>query len=153
MTEIESLSPEDTYEIGYKIGKELKSGDIICLNGDLGAGKTTITKAIAEALGIDDNITSPSFTIVNEYYGDIDFYHFDVYRIDDIEEMYDIGYEEYFYSDGICVIEWANMIEEILPKERLVIDIYNTPYSTIRKIEIEAFGDRYEELLKEAGLQ
>ncbi len=152
MIEIESYSPEDTYELGYRIGKRLKEGDIICLNGDLGAGKTTITKAIAEALDIHDTITSPSFTIVNEYYGDVDLYHFDVYRIDDLEEMYDLGYEEYFYSDGICVIEWSNMIEELLPDKRLVITLKNTEDMDKRKIEIEAFGDRYEELLREAGI-
>lgn len=153
MLEIDSQSPEETHEVGFKIGKRLKPGDIVCLNGDLGAGKTTITKAIAEALGIEENITSPSFTIVNEYYGDVNLYHFDVYRIDDIEEMYDIGYEEYFYSDGICVIEWANMIEDILPKERLELNLYNTSDSDSRKIEIEAFGERYEELIREAGLE
>ncbi len=153
MLEIDSQSPEETHDIGFKIGKKLKPGDIICLNGDLGAGKTTITKAIAEALGIEENITSPSFTIVNEYYGDVNLYHFDVYRIDDIEEMYDIGYEEYFYSDGICVIEWSNMIEDILPKERLELNLYNTSDSDSRKIEIKAFGDRYEELIREAGLE
>lgn len=152
MVEIESHSIEETRSIGHKVGKRLRPGDMICLNGDLGAGKTTLTKAIAEALGIDDTITSPSFTIVNEYYGDVNLYHFDVYRIDDIEEMYDLGYEEYFYSDGICVIEWSDMIEEILPKERLVITLLNTGTDDSRLIKIEAYGERYEELVREAGL-
>lgn len=150
--EIDSHSPEETFNLGFKIGKRLKKGDIICLNGDLGSGKTTITKAIAKALGIEDNITSPSFTIVNEYYGDVELYHFDVYRIDDIEEMYDLGYEEYFFSEGICIIEWSNMIEEILPKERLVITLENKEHSDNRKINIQAFGKRYKELLEEVGL-
>ncbi|MDO5708158.1 MAG: tRNA (adenosine(37)-N6)-threonylcarbamoyltransferase complex ATPase subunit type 1 TsaE [Andreesenia angusta] len=152
MIEIESHSPEDTYELGIKLGENLKPGDIICLNGDLGAGKTTMTKGIAKGLKIDDNITSPSFTIVNEYYGDTDFYHFDAYRIDDIEEMYDLGYEEYFFSDGISIIEWSNMIEEILPKERLVLNIKYSKEEDKRIIEIEAYGHRYEELLKEVGI-
>ena len=104
-----------TKEIGYKLGNLLTPGSVICLIGDLGAGKTTMTQSLAKALEVDDYITSPTFTIVNEYEGKMPLYHFDVYRIGDIEEMDEIGYEDYVYGEGVCLIEWANLIEEILP--------------------------------------
>lgn len=106
------------------MGNEAKKGQIYCLIGDLGVGKTVFTKGFAEGLGIDEHITSPTFTIVNEYYTDkLKFNHFDVYRIDDPDEMYEIGYEEYFYSDSVCLIEWANVIEELIPEEAIWINI------------------------------
>ncbi|KRQ87703.1 tRNA threonylcarbamoyladenosine biosynthesis protein TsaE [Caloramator mitchellensis] len=114
-------SPEETMDIGFKIGKTLARGDIINLNGDLGAGKTHLVKGIARGLNIYDDITSPTFTIVNEYMGDIPLYHFDVYRIDDLFELYEIGFEEYIYGNGVSIIEWGNSIKDILPKD--VIDI------------------------------
>ena len=104
---------EQTKEIGYKLGKLLTPGSVICLIGDLGAGKTTMTQSLARAIGVDDYITSPTFTILNEYEGNMPLYHFDVYRIGSSEEMYDIGYDEYINSDGVCIIEWANLIEDI----------------------------------------
>ena len=107
---------EQTKEIGYRLGKLLTPGSVICLIGDLGAGKTTMTQSLAKAIGVDDYITSPTFTIVNEYEGNMPLYHFDVYRIGSSEEMYDIGYDEYINSDGVCIIEWANLIEDILPR-------------------------------------
>ena len=110
-----------TRELGYKLGKLLKPGSVICLVGDLGAGKTTMTQSLAQALEVDDYITSPTFTIVNEYEGKIPLYHFDVYRIGSSEEMYDIGYDEYINGEGVCIIEWANLIEDILPDEYLHI--------------------------------
>ena len=110
---------EQTKEIGYRLGKLLTPGSVICLIGDLGAGKTTMTQSLAKAIGVDDYITSPTFTIVNEYEGNMPLYHFDVYRIGSSEEMYDIGYDEYINSDGVCIIEWANLIEDILPNEYL----------------------------------
>ena len=120
----EVFSAEETEKIGFDTGKNAKKGDIYCLSGDLGVGKTVFTKGFAKGLGIDEHITSPTFTIVNEYEngGDM-FYHFDVYRINDIEEMYDIGYEEYFYGEGICLIEWAEMIEELIPENAVWIEI------------------------------
>lgn len=113
---IESFSPEDTLELGRKMGKEAQPGDIYTLIGDLGVGKTVFTQGIADGLEIDESICSPTFTIVQVYEeGRMPFYHFDVYRIGDIEEMDEIGYEDYFYGEGLCMIEWANLIEEILP--------------------------------------
>lgn len=120
-------SPEETALLGYKLGKKLDKGDVICLTGDLGAGKTAFTAGIAKALGIDEYITSPTFAIVHEYYGDKPLYHFDVYRIGDSEKMYDTGYEEYINGDGVVVIEWANLIEDILPLQYLQVDIRQDP--------------------------
>lgn len=112
----ESNSPEETYEIAFKMGQEIKKGEIICLYGDLGVGKTIFAKGFAKGLGVDDVVTSPTFTLVQEYHGTrMPLYHFDVYRIGDIEEMFEIGYEEYFYGDGVCLVEWADFIKELLP--------------------------------------
>nr|WP_143290239.1 tRNA (adenosine(37)-N6)-threonylcarbamoyltransferase complex ATPase subunit type 1 TsaE [Caloramator proteoclasticus] len=126
----------ETFELGYKIGAKLKKGDVISLNGDLGAGKTHLTKGIAAGLGVDDYITSPTFTIVNEYMGRLPFYHFDVYRIDDIYEMYEIGFDEYLYGDGVCVVEWGDMVEELLPKDKIYIYIKKLDDS-IREVQIK----------------
>ena len=113
---IESFSPEETLELGRKMGREAQPGDVYTLIGDLGVGKTVFTQGIAEGLEIEESICSPTFTIVQVYEeGRMPFYHFDVYRIGDIEEMDEIGYEDYFYGEGLCMIEWANLIEEILP--------------------------------------
>ncbi len=121
---IESFSPEDTLELGCAMGREAKPGDVYTLIGDLGVGKTVFTQGIADGLEIDESICSPTFTIVQVYEeGRMPFYHFDVYRIGDIEEMDEIGYEDYFYGEGLCMIEWANLIEEILPPKRKEITI------------------------------
>ena len=121
---IESYSAKETRELGKKLGQQAKPGDVCTLVGDLGVGKTVLTQGIAEGLGITEPINSPTFTIVQVYEeGRLPFYHFDVYRIGDIEEMDEIGYEDYFYGDGLTMIEWANLIEEILPKKRKEITI------------------------------
>ena len=113
---IESYSPEETSALGRELGANAKPGEVYTLIGDLGVGKTALTQGIADGLGITEPICSPTFTIVQVYEeGRLPFYHFDVYRIGDIEEMDEIGYEDYFYGDGLCMIEWANLIEEILP--------------------------------------
>ncbi len=113
---IESFETKDTYELGKKMGEQAKKGDVYLLLGDLGVGKTVFTQGFADGLGITEPISSPTFTIVQEYEdGRMPFYHFDVYRIGDVEEMEEIGYEDYFYGEGVCLIEWANLIEEILP--------------------------------------
>lgn len=122
--QIESFSAEDTYALGKKLGENAKPGDVYTLLGDLGVGKTVLTQGIADGLGIKEAICSPTFTIVQVYdEGRMPFYHFDVYRIGDIEEMDEIGYEDYFYGDGLTMIEWANLIEEILPSKRKEITI------------------------------
>ena len=120
----ETFSAEETKKLGKKIGAEAKPGSVYTLVGDLGVGKTVFTQGIAEGLAIEEPICSPTFTIVQVYEeGRIPFYHFDVYRIGDIEEMDEIGYEDYFYGEGVCMIEWANLIEEILPEKRWDITI------------------------------
>lgn len=121
---IESLKSEDTFNIGLQLGSDAKKGDIYCLSGDLGVGKTVFTQGFARGLGIDEAVNSPTFTIIQEYEGErMPLYHFDVYRIGDVEEMEEIGYEDYFYGEGVCLIEWAELIEELLPKKRTTISI------------------------------
>ena len=113
---VETFSPEETLELGRRLGQQAKPGEVYTLIGDLGVGKTVVTQGIAEGLEIEEPICSPTFTIVQVYEeGRMPFYHFDVYRIGDVEEMEEIGYEDYFYGDGLCMIEWANLIPEILP--------------------------------------
>ena len=124
MTVYESFSEEMTFNIGKELGKKADKGEIICLEGDLGVGKTVFTKGFAEGLDIEDNVDSPTFTIVQEYLeGRIPLYHFDVYRIGDISEMDEIGYEDYFFGEGVCLIEWASRIEELLPESAVHIKI------------------------------
>ena len=121
---IETFSPKETFLLGEKLGREAKPGEIYTLNGDLGVGKTVFTQGVAKGLGIQEPVNSPTFTIVQVYEeGRIPFYHFDVYRIGDVEEMEEIGYQDYFYGDGLCMIEWAELIEEILPKDARHITI------------------------------
>lgn len=121
---IDSYSSEDTFALGMKMGNSARAGDVLCLSGDLGAGKTTFTQGFAKGMGILDTVSSPTFTIIQEYEGSgLPLYHFDVYRISDIEEMEEIGYEDYFYGDGVCLIEWAELVEDILPDDRTDIKI------------------------------
>lgn len=120
----ETYSAEETFAFGKKIGTLAKPGQIITLVGDLGVGKTVFTQGVADGLGIKEPISSPTFTIVQVYEeGRMPFYHFDVYRIGDIEEMEEIGYDDYFFGEGICLIEWANLIEEILPQNIVAVTI------------------------------
>ena len=117
MTVFETWKPEETYELGKKMGEEAVPGQVICLNGDLGVGKTGFTQGFAAGLGIEGPVNSPTFTIVQQYgEGRLPLYHFDVYRIGDISEMDEIGYEDCFFGDGVCLIEWSGLIEEILPE-------------------------------------
>ena len=121
---IESLKAADTFQAGYELGKKVKAGQVYCLLGDLGVGKTVFTQGLAKGLGITEPVSSPTFTIIQTYEeGRLPFYHFDVYRIADIEEMEEIGYEDYFYGEGVCLVEWANLIEEILPDSCKTITI------------------------------
>lgn len=120
----ESFSAEDTFAFGKKIGEEAKPGQVYTLIGDLGVGKTVFTQGVAAGLGITEPVNSPTFTILQVYEeGRMPFYHFDVYRIGDVEEMEEIGYEDCFYGEGLCLIEWANLIEEILPASYIEVKI------------------------------
>ena len=121
---IETRSPEETFALGEKLGREAKPGQIYTLNGDLGTGKTVFTQGFAAGLGITEPVNSPTFTILQVYEeGRMPFYHFDVYRIGEVEEMDEIGYEDCFYGEGVCLIEWAELIEEILPENVIVVTI------------------------------
>lgn len=139
-------SIEETTRLGFNLGKLLNSGDIVCLTGDLGTGKTHITKGIAKGLDINDTITSPTFTIVNEYdTGRLKLNHFDVYRVSDPDEIYAIGFDDYIFSDAVSIIEWANYIEEILPKDYIHIHLTKdlSKGENYRKITLKYYGDRY----------
>ncbi len=129
-------SYEETERAAADFAGTLKGGEVIAMYGGLGAGKTAFVRGMARAIGISSHITSPTFTIVNEYEGRLPLYHFDVYRISDPEELYEIGYDEYIGSDGICVIEWAELIEDILPEQYIRIDIRKN----------SAMGDDYREI-------
>ena len=121
---IETKNPEETFALGQEIGRNAKPGQVYTLTGDLGVGKTVFTQGVAAGLGITEPVNSPTFTIVQVYEeGRLPFYHFDVYRIGDIEEMDEIGYEDYFYGSGVTMIEWANLIEEILPQDYQEVQI------------------------------
>ena len=144
---IETHDPEETFEVGRKIGMNAKPGQIYTLTGDLGVGKTVFTQGVAAGLGITEPVNSPTFTIIQEYEdGRLPFYHFDVYRIGDLEEMEEIGYDDYFFGQGICLIEWAELIEEILPEKRIEVTIEKDLEKSFeyRKITIEERGEKTE---------
>lgn len=141
---IDSFSTQDTFQFGKKIGEEAKPGDIICLDGDLGTGKTVFTQGVAAGLGITEPVSSPTFTIVQVYEeGRIPLYHFDVYRIADIEEMEEIGYDDYFFGRGVCLIEWSELIRELLPEKvsRITIEKDLDKGFDYRRIVYENIGD------------
>ena len=136
----DSFSPEDTHAIGESIGRGAIEGEVYTLIGDLGVGKTVFTQGVAKGLSITEHVNSPTFTIVQVYdEGRMPFYHFDVYRIGDVSEMEEIGYEDMFYGDGICLVEWANLIEEILPAtyKRITIEKDLSQGFDYRKITLE----------------
>lgn len=141
-----SNNVEDTILLGEKLGKLLKPGDIICLNGELGTGKTHFVKGIAKGLDIEDNITSPTFAIVNEYKGRLKLYHFDVYRVNDPDEIEAIGFDEYIFSDAVSIIEWSNYIEQLIPEEHIQINIEKDKSGdfNFRKVSIDYCGSRYD---------
>ena len=134
----------ETEKFGIFLGEYLNPGDVVCLNGDLGAGKTTLTKSIAKGLGIDDYVTSPTFTIVNEYYGKTDLYHIDTYRLDDKIDVDYLGFDEYFYSDGVTIVEWAEKIRDALPEEYMEINIKS--HDNKRDLDINYIGNRFDKL-------
>lgn len=139
----ESYSYDDTQRIAKEIAQGLKGGEFIAMYGDLGAGKTAFVQGLAAALGIKNHITSPTFTIVNEYEGRLPLYHFDVYRIADPDEMYEIGYEEYINGNGVCVVEWAELIEDLFPPTYYKITILKDDEKDFdyRKIILEERGE------------
>ena len=142
MAVIDSFCAKDTYELGEKIGQMAKPGMVISLTGDLGVGKTVFTQGLAKGLGIEEPVNSPTFTIVQVYEeGRLPLYHFDVYRIGDIEEMDEIGYEDYVYGEGVSLIEWADLIREILPEQmcRVTIEKDLEKGFDYRKITLEGF--------------
>ncbi len=149
MFSVVTSSHEQTWRIGQMLGSRLEPGDIVCLYGDLGAGKTSFSYGIALGLEVKDQyITSPTFTFVNEYKGRIPFYHIDLYRLKDPEELEGIGFEEYIDSDGVTVIEWAERAEDELPEDRLSVYLsYVDEHS--REIGFLAEGERYEKLLND----
>jgi tRNA threonylcarbamoyladenosine biosynthesis protein TsaE len=156
MIRIHVGSVSETIELGKKLGKMLQKGDNVSLMGDLGTGKTAFTGGISLGLGISGYITSPTFTIVNEYEGRLPLYHFDVYRIGDPSEMFDTGYDEYINGDGVTVIEWADIIKEILPADRIdvIIEKDDPTHVDSRLITIEIIGNRntdYEGRLADEG--
>jgi len=139
---------KDTEKLGRIIAKCAEKGTVICLDGELGAGKTSLARFIAKELGVKDYIVSPTFTIIKEYEGRLPFYHMDVYRIDSEDDMYDLGYDEYIYSEGVTVIEWSKLIEGILPEERIKIEIKRIN-DTKREINIDGKGFIFEKLVSE----
>lgn len=146
---LKSNSEEQTRELAKELAKYMFKGAVICLEGDLGVGKTQFTQSFCYTLGVKDYITSPTFTIVNEYEGDFQIYHFDAYRISDLDELREIGFDEYIYSDGVSIIEWADIVIDVLPEEKLWIKIEKTSFEDFneRNIKIDAYGDKYETII------
>ena len=143
---IESFGPGDTYSLGQRLGREAKKGDIFCLNGDLGVGKTVFTQGFAAGLGITEPVNSPTFTILQQYdEGRLPLYHFDVYRIGDVSEMYEVRYEDCFYGDGVTLIEWPERIRELLPEHVVTVTIEKNLEKGFdyRKITVE--GTKHED--------
>ncbi|RNA66583.1 tRNA (adenosine(37)-N6)-threonylcarbamoyltransferase complex ATPase subunit type 1 TsaE [Alteribacter keqinensis] len=145
--ELTSDSPERTAELAEALAEQLQAGDVITLEGDLGAGKTSFTKGLAKGLGVKRTVNSPTFTIIKEYQGRaLPLYHMDVYRLEEGGE--DMGLEEYFDGGGVCVVEWASMIGDELPEERLALNLFHVGETT-RQIRLEPVGERYITLCKE----
>lgn len=138
---------EDTAKFGRRLGELLFSGATVVLNGDLGAGKTTLSQSVGAGLGVDDYITSPTFALVNEYEGRLPMYHMDVYRIEAVDELDDLGLDDYFYSDGVSVVEWGERIERFLPEDRLELRIEKVSEMD-RKVTVQASGEKFLELLE-----
>lgn len=145
---IETENVEETIELGRKIGKLMQAGDVVALIGKLGSGKTTLTQGLARGLGVKkrDYVTSPSFTLIKEHKGRLPVYHIDLYRIDNLKEVYDLGYEEYLYGEGVTIIEWAKKIKRLLPKEVLFINLEIIDEKK-RRIELKPKGKHYQNIV------
>ncbi len=147
---VKTGSAAETLFLGERLGSLAEPGDLLCVNGELGAGKTVLAKGVARGLGVREAVTSPTFTLINEYKGRLPFYHLDAYRLSNALEMADLGCEEYFYGSGVTLVEWAERVAEILPPERLDIQIENVPRSeNARKIIFLPRGERYRRLTEE----
>lgn len=144
--ELNTMNADETSQFAERLASFLQSGDVIALEGDLGAGKTTFTKGLAKGLEVKRNVNSPTFTIIKEYIGRLPLYHMDVYRVTDAFE--DLGFDEYFEGDGVTVVEWAHLIEEQLPLDRLTIFLYRDEGDN-RRMVFTPKGERYEQLCKE----
>ena len=143
---ITSNSAEKTEQFGHNLAQQLKPGDVLAFFGDLGSGKTTLIKGICEGLEVEADITSPTFTLIHEYSGRLPVYHFDFYRIANSHEVWELGCDEYFYGDGVCLIEWADRVADVLPDDHLRIEIAITGPSE-REFQITATGPKSERLL------
>jgi tRNA threonylcarbamoyladenosine biosynthesis protein TsaE len=145
---VETKSATETIELGKRLGKLLQAGDAVALTGNLGSGKTTLTQGLARGLGVKrkDYVTSPSFTLIKEHKGRIPIYHIDLYRIDNIKEIFNLGYEEYFYGEGVAIIEWADKIKKLLPREVLIINLEIIGENR-RKIELVPKGKHYRDIV------
>lgn len=143
MIKIYSSSEQNTAEIARILGSLLKGGEVIALNGELGAGKTAFTKGIALGLDIKEYITSPTFALVNEYSGRLPLYHFDVYRINDEDELIEIGFEDYIFSDGVSVVEWSSLVPNIMPADKISVFIEKVPEDNDKRCISIEFGGEY----------
>jgi tRNA threonylcarbamoyladenosine biosynthesis protein TsaE len=149
---IETKNSKETIDVGKRIGKLFQAGDVVALMGELGSGKTTFTQGLTRGLGVGekDYVSSPSFTLIKEYKGRLPVYHIDLYRLNDIREVYDLGYEEYFYGKGVTIIEWGGKIKKLLPKETLIINLEIIGENK-RRIELQARGKKYQSVVKALG--
>lgn len=136
-----SESEEDTDLFGQKIGEIVEPGQVILLAGELGAGKTLMTQGICKGLGVDEDVTSPTYRLINEYEGDLPVYHMDLYRLDDVEDLYELGFEEYVERDGVIIVEWPDLAYDLLPPDFVYIKIYITGDNQ-REINLEAEGEK-----------
>ena len=147
MLKLKSESPEDTIELGKKIGSILNSGDIVCLQGDLGAGKTYLTKGIMKGLGVEREIVSPTYNLIKEYQGRLPAYHIDLYRVSDEQQLHDVGFEDYIYSEGVSVIEWPDKSGSLMPDSYLNIIIKGQQQE--RTIKLIPQANKYIPMLEE----
>jgi tRNA threonylcarbamoyladenosine biosynthesis protein TsaE len=137
---------KETDALGKWIAERIDQNSIICLTGDLGAGKTTLAQAIMRHLGVGEAITSPTYTIVNEYHEPLTIFHFDVYRISNSDEMYEIGFDDYLNQEAVIIIEWANLIKDLIPEEAIWIELKYTDEMDVREISIQGLEDTYEDI-------
>jgi len=144
--ELTSRSPDETLKLGARLGKLASGGDVFLLVGNLGAGKTCLTQGIARGLGIEDHTPSPSFVLVRQFYGRLPLYHIDLYRLDRINEIADLGLDDYLYGDGVCVIEWAERGLSLLPREHLLVEISYLG-DTGRRLKLKPQGERYQKII------